>query len=149
MDAEAILWCRQRLPFITFSTNHPSPPLAYEDAKFDLVYAIPVLTHWTPELFLKWLPELRRVLKPHGVLLLTVHGEHIWRALSKPDVQQLESAGFLVKVSRKLTGVLPPWYQTAFYSRAYAERVFAQYFDRRAYTPRAFGDQDAILGQSQ
>ena len=74
VNAGAIAWCRINLPFARFETNGLAPPLAYADASFDLVYALSVFTHLTPDLQTAWRDELRRVLKPGGRLLLTTHG---------------------------------------------------------------------------
>lgn len=74
VSAEAIDWCRRNLPFGKFETNGLAPPLAFDDASFDLVYALSVFTHFTSDLQTAWRDELRRVLKPGGHLLLTTHG---------------------------------------------------------------------------
>lgn len=71
----AIEWCRSHLPFIEVGVNALKPPLTYGEASFDLVYALSVLTHLPVEAQLAWRDELRRVLRPGGHLLLTLHGE--------------------------------------------------------------------------
>jgi SAM-dependent methyltransferase len=51
----------------------PDPPLAFEDASFDLAWSISVFTHLTDN-SLAWLLELHRVLKPGGLLIATFMG---------------------------------------------------------------------------
>jgi SAM-dependent methyltransferase len=91
----AIAWCRQNLPFASFETNGLEPPLAYPDESFDLVYALSVLTHLPEELQLAWAGELRRILKPGGLLLLSVHGER-YRGRLDPGERARFDAGRLV-----------------------------------------------------
>lgn len=74
-NARLIDWCRQNLPFATFTTNDLAPRLPYEDEKFDLVYALSVFTHLTIPMQHEWIAELRRVLKPGGLLIFTTRGD--------------------------------------------------------------------------
>jgi len=69
-----IAWCQRFLPFAAFQTNELVPPLPYADEQFDLLYTISIFTHLEERLQMLWMEELRRVLKPGGRLLLTVHG---------------------------------------------------------------------------
>jgi len=45
LSGGAIDWCRGNLTFASFETNGLSPPLAFDDASFDLAYALSVFTH--------------------------------------------------------------------------------------------------------
>ena len=54
--------------------NGEEPHLAREDDFFDLVYAVSVFTHITDH-WAGWLLELRRVLKPDGILIASFIGE--------------------------------------------------------------------------
>jgi SAM-dependent methyltransferase len=74
VSVKAVDWCRSNLGFARFETNDLAPPLAFADAGFDLVYALSVFTHLTEDLQAAWRDELRRVLRPGGVLLVTTHG---------------------------------------------------------------------------
>ena len=71
-DAAQIDWLRTGLPFVHPARNGLAPPLPYPDGHFGLVYAISVFTHMTEELSEAWMAELRRVLRPGGLLLFTV-----------------------------------------------------------------------------
>lgn len=79
-----IAWCRENLTFATFGVNDLAPPLAYEDERFELVFAISVFTHLTVDLERRWIAELRRVLQPGGRLLLSTRGtawvDHLTKA---------------------------------------------------------------------
>ena len=51
---------------------------------FDLVVALSVFTHMTEPLQVCWMRELRRVLQPRGLLLLTVLGDNRERCSTHP-----------------------------------------------------------------
>jgi SAM-dependent methyltransferase len=70
----AIAWADQNLPGIEFYVNDQEPPLPAEQGSLDLVYAISIWSHFAPELGLRWLEEMRRVIRPGGHLVFTTHG---------------------------------------------------------------------------
>jgi SAM-dependent methyltransferase len=99
----SIRWCRRNLRFAHFEKNRLTPPLAYEAAPFDLVYALSVFSHMPEELCLAWRDELRRVLKPGGYLLITTHGESYLDTLT-PAQRATFSSGRLVVRSDEAPG---------------------------------------------
>ena len=75
IDAEAVAWVNANLgPSATAKTIREAPPLPFDDASFDVVVAVSVITHLT-DLWAEWLLELHRVLKPGGVLVASFFGE--------------------------------------------------------------------------
>jgi SAM-dependent methyltransferase len=75
IDAESIAWLDANLsPPLRLFENGPEPPLSVPDETFDLIYAVSVFTHLA-ETWSSWLLELRRVLKPGGLLVATFMGE--------------------------------------------------------------------------
>ena len=89
-NAELIRWDKENLTLAEFTTNSLAPPLPYTDNSFDIVYARSVFTHLTEELQLRWITELRRVLKPGGVLYFTTHGRQFFSQLSSEDRERVE-----------------------------------------------------------
>jgi SAM-dependent methyltransferase len=73
-NAAAIAWAREHLPGARFALSDTEPPLPYPDASFALVYAISIWSHFDAGAALRWLGEIRRVLEPGGLLMLTAHG---------------------------------------------------------------------------
>jgi SAM-dependent methyltransferase len=71
----AVDWCQKHLPFIEVRANALEPPLPYASASFDLIYALSVLTHLPIEKQLAWCDEFCHLLRPGGLLLLTLHGD--------------------------------------------------------------------------
>jgi SAM-dependent methyltransferase len=76
VDAAAIDWAARAHRGLGWSLTSFHPPLPYEDGRFDLVYAISVFSHLDRGVAGMWLAELRRVLAPDGLALLSVHGPH-------------------------------------------------------------------------
>jgi SAM-dependent methyltransferase len=85
-------WCRDNLPFGQVELNDVSPPLTYDDASFDLVYAFSVMTHLPVELQHAWMRECRRVLEPGGYLLITTLGGYY---LTRNRLSEAERQRFL------------------------------------------------------
>lgn len=52
-----------------------SPPLDFPDASFDLIQFISVFTHLPLERQREWVAEVRRLLRPGGASIITLHGE--------------------------------------------------------------------------
>ncbi len=145
VDEASVRWCQTNLHYADCTVNSSLPPTTFSDGNFDLVYAISVFTHVNEEHQLKWLSELHRILKPGGLLLLSVHGRHSWQGLSYEDLQILEERGFLFKSSSKLHGFVPAWYHTAYHSREYVMRTFSSSFKILAYMEAGLGYQDLIM----
>jgi SAM-dependent methyltransferase len=80
VDASAVAWDRRHLPDLQWSLSSFAPPLPFASASFDLVYSISVFSHLDRGLADRWLRELRRVLVPGGVALLSVHGPYAFEA---------------------------------------------------------------------
>ena len=145
IDAEAISWCRSNLDFARCRVNKPLPPLEDPPETFDLIFAITVFTQLNEEYQFRWLGELKRVAKPKGILLLTVHGEHCWQDLDCEVAARVERDGFLFKTSNTMQGIFPQWYQTAYHTRDYIFNRYAEYFTILDYIPRGLNNHQDIV----
>jgi SAM-dependent methyltransferase len=78
IDAASVAWLEKNLspPFEVFRSE-PEPPLPLESGSLDLIYATSVFTHLDSS-WSRWLVELHRLLRPHGLLLATFLGDGIW-----------------------------------------------------------------------
>lgn len=74
IDPDNIKWSQQNLAGGSFEVGPLEPPLAYSDGCFDLIIANSVFSHLKLDTARAWLKELRRVLRPGGVALLSFHG---------------------------------------------------------------------------
>lgn len=144
IDQEAIRWCRRNLPQGRFCVNSKMPPLGFESGYFDAAYCFSVFTHLNEPMQDAWLTELRRVLKPDGVLIITVHGSNAAARLSDGDRAVLQSRGFLHKTSRKMSGLMPDWYQTTWHSQRYILDKLSTIFANAEYVEVYDGIQDCV-----
>lgn len=71
-----IQWLSENYPSANFYVSKFAPPLPFSNASFDLVYSVSVFTHLSEKAQFEWLSELRRILRPGGIALLTIMGEY-------------------------------------------------------------------------
>ena len=146
IDPEGVAWCREHLPFATCVQAGDDPPLPYADERFDLVLAISVFSHLPADRQRAWLGELRRVLRPGGLMVASVHGEAL---LLAPEQQEALAAlrrdGLLYSRGAGTPG-LPDYYQTTYHTRAYLEREWGAWFEPLHYLERGINNQqDAVV----
>jgi SAM-dependent methyltransferase len=157
IDARAIGWAQDNMPWATFKVNQPLPPLDYADATFDLVFNHSVFTHIDEEYQDQWLAELQRVVKPDGLVLLTVHGEHAFMVFEEnvmkgggdPSVirAELGRKGISFIHDDAFTGgPFPDFYHSTFHAPWYVWEHWGRYFEIAAYVVRgSMGFQDFVL----
>lgn len=90
-------WCNRNLSFALVSQSPPLPPLPYEPDSFDLVYAVSVFTHLSAAEQLSWTTELARIVRPSGLLLLTVHGDRYLDRLGSAERRAYEEGRLVVR----------------------------------------------------
>jgi SAM-dependent methyltransferase len=125
-NAELIAWCEDNLPFLRTARNALEPPTRYQDASFDLVYAFSVLTHLSEPLQHAWMGELRRILRPGGLLLITTLGESCRPRLTPPELRRFDTGQLVVERARHAGDNAC----TAYHPRAYVtERLLRGFTD--------------------
>jgi len=165
VDEEAIRWAGERRPEASWSINGPEPPLPFDDEKFDLVYSVSIFTHLDEELQLRWLADVKRVLRPGGIALLTTHGEDEFEAYrtgrvvsNTPScVRRVALHGSLgaerfihesYVQSRWTSKDFPGTDSTfglAFHSEDYVRDVWGEHFEILAIVPRAIASRQDIV----
>jgi|SRR6185312_11610424 len=137
IDHDNVAWCNDRLRG-RFVASSLQPPLPFADGEFDVVYGISVFTHLRESLQDRWLDELRRVVRPGGIVLTTVHGETAvdFQRLSPAEYHKLLSAiaakGLLAGgANHQLDGFVdePGEYLNVFHHRDYVQRHWQRGFD--------------------
>lgn len=96
-NAKSISWCKDNLPNINFNLNTLQPILPYEDGTFDFIYGISIFTHLSEEMHYKWSTELKRVLKPDGILFLTTHGDNFKSIMTSDEIDQYNNGQLVVR----------------------------------------------------
>lgn len=129
IDAEAIEWAQQNLGDIgDFRVNGATGPLPFKDEAFDLVYSISIFTHLPEEMQWGVLSELRRVLKPGGVLL-TTKLDPLAYDLPQEVKDEAAERGFAYWGAASETDGLPDFYRLAYHTSDYVEREWGRYFE--------------------
>jgi len=150
-NPKPIEWDRRNLPRIDFHVNELTPPFAFDDRSFDLIYALSVFTHIPLQWQRPWLDELWRVLVPGGYLLCTVHGDDDLRlhGLSQQEREQLRRAGALMRGREHprisySSQVLGSW--DVFQTRDEVRAVFGTGFDILSHTSQpSVSAQDTLV----
>jgi SAM-dependent methyltransferase len=96
-NPDMIEWCSAHLATAEFSVNSIQPPTGYADGKFDLIYAFSVFTHLSEDLGHKWMAEIRRLLRPGGFLVISLHGESYVPGLNLDEKQRFLSGHVVVR----------------------------------------------------
>jgi SAM-dependent methyltransferase len=130
-DADAIAWCKENLPFARFDHNDLAPPLRHGPERFNLVYALSVLTHLPVDLQHAWVQELARVLRPGGLLLLTTHGERYLERLNEAERATFAGGEVVVRFDEVAGTNLC----TAFHPPAYVQEKLARGLEIVAFFP--------------
>ena len=128
------------------------PVLPVEDHQFDLVTAMSVFTH-IDETETSWLMELRRITRPGGILLLTVHNEDHW--LNMPEVlrQVIEAhdpefaANETLPEGRYVSTFRDddPYRCNTFHSNSYIHKQWGRFFEVLDIIPSFSGEQSAVI----
>lgn len=112
-NPKLVSWCRKNLPFAAFEVNGLEPPLPFETGSFDLVYALSVFTHLTERLQHAWIAELRRVLKPEGLLIFSTRGEALKWKLTEDERRRYREGELIVRYGStegtNLCAAFHPW----------------------------------------
>ena len=124
-----------------------SPRCLIPTEYFDAVYCLSVFTHLNESMQDLWIQELNRILKPGGVLLLTIYGKGATDGLDEEGHRALQAGGFLHRRSQKLRGIVPDWYHTTLHSREYMVERLSRWFGDVRYQVVADGLQDIVAGR--
>ena len=96
-NRELVEWCGTNLPFLRATANRLEPPLPYVGGSFDLVYAMSVLSHLSEPLQKAWIAEFHRILRPGGVLLVSVLGDSCVFRLTEEQRRRFDRGELVVE----------------------------------------------------
>lgn len=99
-NPDLVAWCGENLPYLYATRNELEPPTPYVAASFDLVYALSVFSHLSEPIQRAWVAELRRVLRPGGLLVVSVLGEAARDRLAGAELERFERGELVVQRPR-------------------------------------------------
>lgn len=157
IDDDNVAWCAANLDGI-FASSRLEPPLPYPDASFDAIYGISVFTHLRAPWEARWLEELHRVMRPGGVLMVTVHGQTAidFANLNPGDFKALkervQQEGLVVtSTNNQLDGFVehPEEYVNVFHSMEHIREVWGRYFSDIRQLPGFIFTHDLIVARKR
>ena len=129
-NPKLVAWSKKNLPF-EIKRNRLEPPVEYADRAFDLCYAISVFTHLPEHLQEVWLRELHRILKPNGILLVTLSGEGDLIRTTREEQRTFHERGLVVLdgsyAGTNMCGV--------YHSESYVRQNWTKYFEVVRFLP--------------
>jgi SAM-dependent methyltransferase len=140
-DEAAIEWIRENYPNVETATTSKNglPPLRFADASFDLVVGYSIFTHLNAEYQDAWLAELQRLVRPGGILLLSISGPRMLEyTLTKSDHSDLADLrnraatfatdGILHWLGDGWETLFPAYYHTTFHAHQYIRDHWSRWF---------------------
>lgn len=99
INPQLVAFCQENIPFATVSECGRYPPLDFNEASFDFVYACSVWTHMKVSAAVQWAGEMARVIAPGGILMMSYQGSAyrgVLASITKDGSRILEEAGIYV-----------------------------------------------------
>ena len=131
VNRRSVAWCRKHIPRVDFRTNELHPPLDFAAAQMDVVYAVSIITHLSEDNQIKWLQEIKRVLRPGGIFLLTSHGEVFKTIMTQTERDRYERDEIVIRGNttegHRVYG--------AFHPPAKMRELFGRYFKILSHEP--------------
>jgi 2-polyprenyl-3-methyl-5-hydroxy-6-metoxy-1,4-benzoquinol methylase len=153
VDPDNVAWCRANLPGGRFESIPLHPPTQFADGEFDAVFGLSVFTHLREPDQFEWLTELRRIVRPGGVLLLTIHCDsYLWvspMCLTPAQERIRRRKGFVAVGNSQYDANLSEadYYQNIFHSHAYVQQNWSKYLTVREIVPGFIGNQDLVIAE--
>ncbi len=157
IDRDNVSWCAANLPG-SYAPSTLQPPLPYADSMFDVIYGVSVFTHLRAHWEAKWLEELHRVLRPGGVIMMTVHGTTAADFANLPPgdydalLKRVESEGLAVTSDNdQLVGFVesPAEYVNVFHSHDHIRNVWGRWFNVLEVLPGYIFTHDLVVAEKR
>ena len=151
----SINWAKASLsPPFHFFVSSSFPYLPFPDNKFSAIYGLSVMTHLVSFRDM-WLMELKRILKPDGLLILTIHDEQTIKYLKENLNNPLTSAykyilrkvDFDHLLNHEVTVIKGAKWSGCyiFFKTDYIRREWGRYLEILEIQPYAEGIQSAVV----
>ena len=132
INSSAMAYLNRSWPRVRAETNLYEPPLNYNSGYFDAVYSVSIWSHLPPSLQQPWLDEIRRVVKPGGLALITTLGDFAIRAHRGSNAHISSGVEYNEYPFLKLTDALPGVtgsYGVTYLSTEHVRRVWGETWD--------------------
>lgn len=167
LNGSHIKWMNQFLPSnLKLIHNHCLPTLPILDESIDVISAFSVFTH-IDTFETAWLAEIHRILKPTGLVYLSVHNEDTWNILQNAYESGTEHHLLdrlqknFPETNEAMKGDIPnghkvfrfrnvgPYRALVFHSNEYLERTWGRFFDIVEIKPEWSGIQSVVVGRKR
>ncbi len=160
VDGEAVAWVNANLAGITAHQLGLLPPSPVADDSIDLVVNHSVFTHLPEDVQHAWLADIRRMMRPGGIAILSFHNRKTWAEyreamrnngstddyLQRADRDFHRNGFFYCPGRNEFEGALPDYYGAALHSIDYIDRQWSAYFEILAWIPRgSLNFQDIVI----
>lgn len=147
VDPVNIGWCQDNASWMRAEVCGPRPPLPLETASANVVIGLSVFTHLRPDVENIWLAEIRRVLRPGGIALLTTLGDANFArsGLGADFYGQLQREGILDVGYNDGIGAVAGdehYYRNVFHTSAHVRTAWSRHFE-------LIGEEPALIGNHQ
>lgn len=154
IDADNVAWCREHVG-TNFVAISPDPPTPFADDFFGAIYGLSVFTHLTRDYEQAWLAELRRITRPGGIIMMSVHGGLI--AARSGMMEHIASSGFadgFADIGRNsdIDAVTKgsTYYRNVFHQSDYIAKVWGRYFEILSIEEGVIDNlQDLVVGRKR
>jgi SAM-dependent methyltransferase len=144
VDEGLLSWNRENLSRLANWTKiEHRPPTEFASAIFDIIYAVSVFTHMDEKNQLGWIEEFQRILKPNGLLLISVIPLKEGEINRSWDYSDPRGMGYrfrrreVVKRSWLKRQSEIPFYIDTKHSEEYCRTVWSDFLEFRGFIPGA------------
>ena len=150
IDREAIVWCTENIKGGVFQLQDLRADTGFSANTFDAAIGVSIFTHLREEDQFAWLSELRRVVKPTGVVAVSVNcGTSLRNAVNTIDVPVILGARGFCDTGAELTlkGVTSDdtYYRNIYHTHEYIRRHWARDFEILDILPGFVGNMQDLV----
>jgi SAM-dependent methyltransferase len=100
-NPDLVGWSQANLPHLRATGNELDPPAPFDSGGFDLIYALSVFSHLDERRQRAWLAEFERLLRPDGLLVMSVLGERLRHRLDRREQDRFDAGEMVVQRPRR------------------------------------------------
>ena len=139
----SIDFLREQFGVAAFESSHEPEKIA-QSTQYDLVFVLSMFTHLPIHMWAPWLRALKRLVKPSGLLVISVHNEDVGREIGV--VFDAQGTHFIA--SSESPSIDAQTYGTTFTTRKFVEDTISSVFGSKPlhYKPQGFWNgQDGVV----